>query len=77
MKTGKRIPISDAKVLGKKLGYSQVIIMAFDKNTGVTSVCTWGDSVEDCVQAAQGGNFIKKTLGWPDDLCNAKPRRQK
>ena len=73
---GKRIPISDAKAIGKKLGYSQVVIVAFDKQTGTTSVCTWGDSVDDCIQAATGGNFVKKSLGWPDNLCHAQPKRQ-
>jgi hypothetical protein len=75
-KTGKRIPISDAKAIGINHGYTQVIITAFDKNTGITSVCTWGKSLEDCVQAAQGGNFVKKALGWPPEKCNDKPARQ-
>lgn len=30
MKTGKRIPIKDAKEIGNKYGYSQVIIVAWD-----------------------------------------------
>ena len=76
MKTGKRIPISDAKAIGNKLGYTQVIITAFDKSTSTTSVCTWGKSQDDCVQAAEGGNFIKKALGWPPEKCNDKPSRQ-
>lgn len=75
-KTGQRIPISDAKTIGNKLGYTQVIITAFDKTTGTTSVCTWGKSQEDCIQAAQGGNFVKKALGWPPEKCNDKPSRQ-
>lgn len=74
--TGKRIPISSAKKIGLDLGYTQVIITAFDKNTGVTSVTTWGYSQEDCEQAAIGGNFVKKALGWPPEKCNDKPARQ-
>lgn len=76
-KTGNRIPISDAKAIGKNHGYSQVIIVAWDKETGITSVCTWGDTLDQCDLAAKGGNFVKKALGWPDSLCHAEPRRAK
>lgn len=75
-KTGKRIPIQSAKDIGQQFGYTQVIITAFDKETGVTSVVTWGKSQEDCEQAAIGGNFVKKALGWPPEKCNDKPARQ-
>lgn len=77
MKTAKRIPIKDAKALGVKLGYSQVIITAFDKVTGITSVCTWGQNVADCKMAADGGNMVKKALGWPDEMCQDQPARFK
>jgi hypothetical protein len=38
---------------------------------------TYGKTLEDCDQAAQGGNKIKKTLGWPEELCSAEPSRVK
>ena len=76
-KTAKRIPISDAKAIGEKCGYNQVIVVAWDENTGTTSVCTWGKSLTDCDLAAKGGNFVKKALGWPDELCHEKPARIK
>ena len=76
-KTGKRIPIKDAKEIGNKHGYSQVIVVAWDEETGTTSVCTWGKSLKDCEQAAAGGNFVKKALGWPDEMCKDKPARVK
>ena len=76
-KTGKRIPIKEAKEIGIKNGYNQVIITAWDINTNTTSVCTWGKSMEDCDQAAEGGNFVKKALGWPEKLTNEKPSRVK
>lgn len=76
MKPGKRIPISATKSIGDAYGYTQVIVTAFDKQTGITSVSTWGRSQEDCVQAAEGGNFVKKALGWPPEQCEAKPARQ-
>jgi hypothetical protein len=74
-KTGQPIPITTARDVGVDFGYSQVIITAFDKVTGKTHVTTWGDSLEDCEQAAQGGNFVKKALGWPEALCSAVPVR--
>ncbi len=36
-KTGKRIPIKGAKEIGNKYGYSQVIVVAFDKETGISA----------------------------------------
>ena len=76
-KTGKRIPIKDAKEIGNNHGYSQVIVVAWDEETGTTSVCTWGKSLKDCEQAAEGGNFVKKALGWPNEMSKDKPARVK
>lgn len=75
--SGNRIPIADAIKIGETHGYSQVIIVAWDGNTGSTSVVTWGKSVKESEQAAKGGNFVKKALGWPDDLCQDVPARVK
>lgn len=75
--TGKRIPIKTAQDIGDKYGYSQVIVVAWDKEANVTSVTTWGKSLNDCEQAAIGGNFVKKALGWPNHLTEAKPARVK
>jgi hypothetical protein len=75
--SGKRIPISLAKNLANELGYTQVIIHAYDGNTGIQSVCTYGKTLDDCENAAKGGNAIKKLLGWPEELCNAVPSRSK
>ncbi len=36
---------------------------------------TYGQSLEECAHAALGGNMVKKALGWPDNLCHAKPER--
>jgi hypothetical protein len=76
-KTGKRIPITAAKEIGNKHGYSQVIVVAWDKESGTTHITTWGKSLSDCEQAAIGGNFVKKALGWPNHLTEAKPARVK
>lgn len=69
----KHIPITEAKSISKKYGQNQVIIVTWDKTNNRQHVVTYGQSITDCKQAAIGGNFVKKALGWPDDLCHAKP----
>ena len=69
----KKIPITVAKTIADTLEQDQVILMTFEKKTGVTSVVTYGKSKDDCVQAAQGGNFLKRALGWPEDRCHDAP----
>lgn len=76
-KTGKRIPIKSAKDIAENYGYSQVIITAWDKTRNRYCVTTYGKTLEDCEQAAIGGNVIKKQIGYPDELCNTKPARIK
>ena len=68
----KGIPISALKRFAKEQGCSQVIVAAWDGQ--LTHIATYGVSVEDCAQAALGGNRIKQALGWPKDL-NAEPPR--
>lgn len=72
----KIIPIYTAKEIGEKYEKHQVIIVAWCRETGTTTVTTWGDSIQDCDQAAQGGDFIKKALGWPDSLKQLPNRVQ-
>lgn len=71
----KKIPISAAKEISKKYGQTHVIIVTWDREDNRSHVVTYGKSVDDCKQAAQGGNLVKKALGWPDKLCHAKPAR--
>jgi hypothetical protein len=69
----KRIPLSVAREVAKKTNCRQVIIMAWDGE--LTHVVTYGKSLEDCDQAAIGGNLVKERLGWPESECNAMPSR--
>jgi hypothetical protein len=69
----KRIPIADAKALAAKHALKQVIILAWDGET--THVVTYGVTLADCAQAAEGGNRMKRVMGWPEELCQAKPAR--
>jgi len=72
----KRIPIAAAKAVGKKYpDVRQVILIAWDGDN--THVVTWGRSVEDCAQAAHGGNLAKNQFGWPEELCRDEPARVK
>lgn len=68
-----RIPIAAAKRIAEEFGQRQVVLVTWDGET--THVVTYGKSVADCEQAAQGGNFVKKAMGWPEALCAARPAR--
>ena len=72
----KPIPVSAGKQIAQEYDYSQVIIVAWDKKTNIQHVTTYGVSRQDCLQAAQGGNFVKQALGWPEELCNEKPKKE-
>jgi len=71
----KRIPISAAKDISKRFGQDEVIIVTWDKVNNRTHVITYGKTIKQCAEAAQGGNFVKKSLGWPDELCQTEPAR--
>ena len=75
----KRIPIRAAKDLAKEFNLDQVILVAYErdaqKHEHMTHVVTYGKTRLDCDQAAQGGNMVKKALGWPEKFCNTKPSR--
>lgn len=72
----KEIPVSQAKEIANNYGYTQVIIHAFDSETGVQHVTTYGKNLKECKQAAKGGNEIKRLCDWPEELCNAVPNKK-
>lgn len=69
----KRIPIRAAKEIAKSFGMRQVILVAWSGQG--THVVTYGESLEDCDQAAMGGNRVKRALNWPESLRIAEPSR--
>lgn len=69
----KRIPISAAKQVAVEHDCRQVILLAWDGE--LTHIVTYGKSIEDCAQAAEGGNRLKQAWGWPE--CNDQPSRVK
>lgn len=66
--------ISAAKAVAEQYGQDQVIMLTWDKSTGLHHVVTYGKTKVDCRQAAEGGNKLKRALGWPEELCQVKPR---
>lgn len=69
----KRIPIAAAKRIAKDHDCRQVILCAWDGE--LVHVVTYGRSIEDCDQAAQGGDLVKAALGWPESLQGDLPSR--
>jgi hypothetical protein len=69
----KHIPIAAAKAFAKQHHLKQVVIMAWDG--AQMHVATYGGSVVDSAQAAAGGNFLKKALGFPAEACPAIPAK--
>lgn len=62
-----------AKEFAEVNGCRQVVLLAWDGK--LTHVVTYGVSVHDSEQAAQGGNFVKRALGWPEQLCRDESPR--
>jgi hypothetical protein len=77
MSKRQRMPIKAAKEVADLYGQDQVILLSFDKETGLTHVVTYGKTVADCEQAAIGGNRIKEFLGFDASQCRSTPRRVK
>lgn len=73
----KPIPIKAAREIAKAYGKDQVIVISWDKSHATMHVTTYGKTVEDCKQAARGGNKMKKFLGFPDGVCHDAPAREK
>jgi len=74
----KRIPIKTAREIAKSQKFNQILIFGWDREGNITSVATYGKTVEDCDQIAQAGNwFKKKALHWPENECCAEPSRVK
>ena len=71
--------IRHARELAEKLDQDIVVMVTIGGRTGetiataTTRVTTYGRRMEDAEKAAELGNFIKKCLGWPDELCHDEP----
>jgi hypothetical protein len=67
----KRIPVTAASNVGRAHDCRQVIVLAWDGER--THIVTWGKTIDDCSQAADGGNVLKARWGWPES--NNQPSR--
>lgn len=67
----KDVPIEAAAAIGERFKKDQVIIITWEKGAGITTVTTWGKTIQDSDQAANGGNDLKKCLGWDDENNHA------
>jgi len=73
----KRIPISAAKRISQDYEFAEVVIFAYDPETKIQHVTTYGKTKEHCIDAAKAGNYLKRSLGWPEEMCDSKPARGK
>lgn len=73
----KRIPITAAKKISIEYNCPEVVIFAYDPETGLQHITTYGKSKAQCIDAAKIGNWLKRLLGWDADKCNAIPTRAK
>ncbi len=71
----KRIPIKALKDLSKEQGLTHAILYAYDGES--SHVVTYGKNAEQCSQAADFGNKMKKGLGWPESLQQQPSRVRK
>jgi hypothetical protein len=70
-----RIAIKEAKRIREELNLTHLVIFGIDKE-GIQHVCTHGGNLKQAKEAADCGNNLRKSLGWPDELCNAVPLKR-
>lgn len=67
------VPWSAAEKIANEFQKDQVIIVTWDEDHEMVHVTTFGRTMKSSAQAAEGGNFVKRALGWPDRLCHDVP----
>lgn len=67
-----KIPISLAKEVREQLGLTHLVIFGMAED-GEQLVATHGETERHAREAAQAGNKLKGALGWPENLCKARP----
>lgn len=67
-----KITVKDAKAIRDNFGATHLVIFAIDPD-GTQHVATHGQTRQHAQEAAKAGNKLKAALGWPDDLCAARP----
>ncbi len=59
----KPIPVAEAERIADTYAYDQVIIVAWNAETGGTHITTFGTKPEHKKMAAQGGDRVAEILG--------------
>lgn len=70
------IPIKRAKQIREEFGFTHLVIFGLSKDN-VQYVATHGATVTQAKEAANLGNDLKRSMGWPDYECKAKPIHRK
>lgn len=73
----KRIPISDLKALAKKHNLTHVVLYGYDSEASRLHLITYGKTIEQCGQAADAGNTLKKVLSLPESFYQQPSRVKK
>lgn len=66
------ISIKRIKQIREELQLTHLVLFGIDAN-GVQHIATYGKTKINAEQAAEAGNNLKKSLKWPEDMCNSKP----
>lgn len=69
------VPVEAAKHISEEFKKNQVIIVCWDQEHRRTHVTTYGHNGRDSKEAAIGGNMVRQSLGWPEELCHEKSNR--
>ncbi|MDE3097251.1 MAG: hypothetical protein KGK07_14780 [Chloroflexota bacterium] len=69
------VPVEAAKRIALEFDKAQVIVVTWDQAHQRQHVTTYGRSTFEAQEAAQGGNLVKRALGWPEQLCTDEPPR--
>ena len=69
---GVKIEIAKVKEWREEIGATHLVVFAMCRN-GRQYVATHGETEQNAQEAAKAGNKLKAALGWPEDLCHAKP----
>lgn len=62
----KRIPVKALRAFSKEQGLTHAILFACDGER--QHIVTYGKNVEQCSQAADFGNKMKRVMKWPESL---------
>lgn len=68
--------IEAAQQIAEQFGKSQIIILGWDGPGGGTHVTTYGDTAENKVMAARGGDFVSKYLGLAETQTSIRDFRE-